>query len=73
MRLTTPAGIKVSAEGGGGHDPHTGAEIPLQPGEDHGEAAVTLETTKVHRAAEIHLQPLEDATKELVDAQRWRL
>lgn len=67
FEMNNSAGTKVSAEYAGGHDPGTGEEIPLQPGEDHGEAAMTLQPMKVHRAAEIDLQPLENSTKEQVD------
>lgn len=42
FQINNSAGSKVSAECEGGHAPGTGEEILLQPGEDNGEAAVTL-------------------------------
>ena len=67
----SPADTKVSAEGGGGGAPGTGAEISLQPMEKTvGEAGCPLQPKEVHSGAEIHLQPGEDAIREQGDAQR---
>jgi len=66
----SPADTKVSAEGGGGGAPGTGAEISLQPMEKTvGEAGCPLQPMAVHGAAEIHLQPGEDPTREQGHAQ----
>ncbi|GAB0184744.1 hypothetical protein GRJ2_000939700 [Grus japonensis] len=65
------ADTKVSAEGGGGRAPGTGAEIPLQPVEKTMvRQAVPLQPMKDDGRADIHLQPVEDPTLEQVDAQR---
>ena len=65
------ADTKVTAEGGGGGAPGTGAEIPLQPMEQTMVMqAVPLQPTEAHGGADSHLQPTEDPTPEQVDAQR---
>lgn len=43
FEINNSAGVKVSAEGAGRHYSGTGAMIPLQPGEHHGEAALAHE------------------------------
>jgi len=63
------ADTKVSAEGGGGGAPGTGAEIPLQPVEKTMvRQAVPLQPMEVHSGADIHMQPMEDPMLEQVDA-----
>lgn len=49
FEMNNSARTKVSAEGVGGHDPGTEEEIPLQLGENHGEAALILQPMKVRR------------------------
>ena len=67
----SPADPQVSAEGGGGDAPGTGAEIPLQPvGKTMVRQAVLLQPMEVHGGADIHLQPGEDPMPEQVGAQR---
>ncbi|GAB0182705.1 acid sphingomyelinase-like phosphodiesterase 3b [Grus japonensis] len=62
---------QVSAEGGAGGAPGTGAEIPLQPMEKTMvRQIVPLQPMDVHGGADIHLQPMEDTTPEQVDARR---
>ncbi|KAF4799524.1 hypothetical protein TURU_054466 [Turdus rufiventris] len=51
---------KVSGEGGAGDGPDFRTEIPLQPGEDHGKAAVSLQPMEEHKDADIHLQHVEE-------------
>lgn len=43
---------------------------PLKPMLHTGEAAVLLQLLKVHSRSEVHLQPVQDLTLELMDAQR---
>ncbi|GAB0195028.1 acid sphingomyelinase-like phosphodiesterase 3b [Grus japonensis] len=65
------ADTKVSAEGGGGGAPGTGAEIPLQPLEKTMvRQAVPLQPMEDGGGADIHLQPVEDPMLEQVDTQR---
>ncbi|GAB0192682.1 hypothetical protein GRJ2_001733500 [Grus japonensis] len=63
------ADTKVSAEGGAGGAPGTGAEIPLQPVEKTMvRQAIPLQPMEDDDGADIHLQPVEDPTSEQVDA-----
>ncbi|GAB0187156.1 epimerase family protein SDR39U1 [Grus japonensis] len=67
----SPADTQVSAEGGAGGSPGTGAEIPLQPLEKTMvRQAVPLQPMEVYGGADIYLQPLEDPTPEQVDAPK---
>ena len=67
----SPADPQVSAEGGGGDAPGTGAEIPLQPvGKTMVRQAVPLQPREVHGGADLHLQAGDNPTLEQVDAQR---
>ena len=66
-----PADTQVSAEGGAGGAPGTGAEIPLQPVvKTMVRQAVPLQPVEVHGGADTHLQPMEDPMPEQVDARR---
>ena len=68
-KRNNPADTKVSAEGGGGGAPGTGAEILLQPMvKTMVRQAVPLQSREVNGGADIHLQPMEDPTPEQVDA-----
>jgi len=61
----------VSAEGGAGGAPGTGAEVPLPPLEQPMvRQAVPLQPMEAHAGAETHLQPGEDPTLEQGDT--WR-
>ncbi|GAB0202756.1 hypothetical protein GRJ2_002741200 [Grus japonensis] len=58
---------KVTEEGGGGA-PGAGAEIPLQPVEKTTvKQAVPLQPIEDDGEADIHLQPVEDPTPEMVE------
>ena len=66
-----PVDTKVSEEGGGGDAPGTRAETPLQPVvKTMVRQAVPLQPREVHSGADIHLQPMEDPTREQVGSQR---
>ena len=58
------ADIKVSEKRGAGGAPGT----PAACGEDHSEAGCLPAGMEVHGGADIHLQPMEDAKPEQVDA-----
>ncbi|GAB0187950.1 epimerase family protein SDR39U1 [Grus japonensis] len=62
------AGTKVSAEGGAGGTPGTGAEIPMV--KTMVRQAAPLQPMEVHGGteADTHLQPMEDPTPEQVEA-----
>ncbi|GAB0182719.1 hypothetical protein GRJ2_000737200 [Grus japonensis] len=62
---------KVSAEGGAGGAPGTGAEIPLQPVvKAMVRQAVPLQPMEDDGELGFHLQPVEDPIPEQVDARR---
>ncbi|TRZ17422.1 hypothetical protein HGM15179_009676 [Zosterops borbonicus] len=64
-----PCSPRVSAEGGsGGAAGAADRDSPAAPDAAHGEAAVPPEPMKDHGGAEIHLQPMEEPTVELVGA-----
>ncbi|GAB0187535.1 AN1-type zinc finger protein 5-like [Grus japonensis] len=66
-----PEDTKVSAEGGGGAAPGTGAEIPLQPMvKTMVRQAVPLQLMEDDGGADIHLQPMKDPMLEQVDASK---
>ncbi|GAB0177871.1 hypothetical protein GRJ2_000252400 [Grus japonensis] len=59
------ADTQISAEGGGGGAPGTGAEIPLQPMEKTMvRQAVPLQPMEVDGEQRFHLQPMENSTPE---------
>jgi len=62
---------KVSEEGGGEGAPSAGADVPLQPVvQTTVRQAVPLQPMEVHSRADVHLQHVEDPTREYVDARR---
>ncbi|CAN0345005.1 unnamed protein product, partial [Bubo scandiacus] len=61
------ADTKVSAEGGGGGAPGTGAEIPLQPVVQPMVRQLCPAPMEVHGGADLHLQPVGDPTTEQGD------
>ena len=70
-KRNSPADPQVSAEGGGGGAPGTGAEIPLQPvGKTMVRQAVPLQPREVHGGADLHLQPGEDPTPDQMGSRR---
>ncbi|OPJ69571.1 hypothetical protein AV530_012589 [Patagioenas fasciata monilis] len=64
-----PADTKVSEEGVAGPAPGAGAEIPLQlVVQTMVTLVVPLQPMAVHSGEDLHLQPVEEAVPEQVDA-----
>jgi len=65
------ADTRVSEGAGGGGDPCTRAEVPLQlVVKIMVRQTVPLQPMEVHSETDIHLQPMEDPMPEQVHAQR---